>query len=166
MAAHTAPLSPPDPPPQTQPPNIPSRENAPTGMKLGVVCSEGAFRKAHLVLDTFSPVNQNGSFEFDRVIKSAQVLKRTKKTKVSFHPLHKLEILILIMHIIVLETGLPSPTSHNSQHLQRCRRYTAATPDRTSRPRSRSTTKRPQTQSQARLRPVLTGAKLPHRSGE
>jgi hypothetical protein len=32
--------------------------------------------------DTFSPVNQNGSFEFDRVIKSGYVQKRTQKTKV------------------------------------------------------------------------------------
>lgn len=37
----------------------------------------------HLNLDTFlSPVNQNGSFEFDRVLKSGEVYKRTKKTKV------------------------------------------------------------------------------------
>jgi hypothetical protein len=32
--------------------------------------------------DSFSPVNQNGSFEFDRVLKSGQVHKRTRKTKV------------------------------------------------------------------------------------
>ncbi|KAK3374929.1 hypothetical protein B0H63DRAFT_260995 [Podospora didyma] len=32
-------------------------------------------------LDTFSPVNQNGSFEFDRVLKSGYVQKRTQKTK-------------------------------------------------------------------------------------
>ncbi|KAL8719253.1 MAG: hypothetical protein Q9225_003712 [Loekoesia sp. 1 TL-2023] len=32
-------------------------------------------------IDTFSPVNQNGSFEFDRVLKSGEVYKRTKKTK-------------------------------------------------------------------------------------
>lgn len=32
-------------------------------------------------LDTFSPVNQNGSFEFDRVLKSGYVQKRTRKTK-------------------------------------------------------------------------------------
>jgi len=58
-------------------------------MKLDEDRSEGAIRKAHLILDTFSPVNQNGSFEFDRVIKSGQVLKRTRKTKVSFlHFLH------------------------------------------------------------------------------
>ena len=35
-----------------------------------------------LTLDTFSPVNQNGSFEFDRVIKCGYVQKRTQKTKV------------------------------------------------------------------------------------
>jgi hypothetical protein len=35
-----------------------------------------------LAQDTFSPVNQNGSFEFDRVIKSGYVQKRTQKTKV------------------------------------------------------------------------------------
>ncbi|KAK0623249.1 hypothetical protein B0T14DRAFT_536175 [Immersiella caudata] len=34
-----------------------------------------------LGLDAFSPVNQNGSFEFDRVIKSGYVQKRTSKTK-------------------------------------------------------------------------------------
>jgi hypothetical protein len=39
--------------------------------------------KGHLNLDTFSPVNQNGSFEFDRVLKSGYVQKRTRKTKVA-----------------------------------------------------------------------------------
>lgn len=39
--------------------------------------------RSRLVLDSFSPVNQNGSFEFDRVIKSGYVQKRTQKTKVS-----------------------------------------------------------------------------------
>lgn len=33
--------------------------------------------------ETYSPVNQNGSFEFDRVLKSGYVQKRTSKTKVS-----------------------------------------------------------------------------------
>jgi hypothetical protein len=41
-------------------------------------------RNSHLNLDTFSPVNQNGSFEFDRVLKSGYVQKRTRKTKVVF----------------------------------------------------------------------------------
>ncbi|TKA76703.1 hypothetical protein B0A55_03939 [Friedmanniomyces simplex] len=38
-------------------------------------------KSANLTLDTMSPVTQNGSFEFDRIIKSGQVLKRTRKTK-------------------------------------------------------------------------------------
>ncbi|TKA23526.1 hypothetical protein B0A50_07104 [Salinomyces thailandicus] len=38
-------------------------------------------RSSRLTLDTFSPVTQNGSFEFDRVLKSGEVLKRTRKTK-------------------------------------------------------------------------------------
>ena len=35
-----------------------------------------------LTVDTMSPVTQNGSYEFDRIIKSGTVLKRTRKTKV------------------------------------------------------------------------------------
>jgi hypothetical protein len=37
--------------------------------------------KSQLSLDPYSPVNQNGSFEFDRVIKSGYLQKRTQKTK-------------------------------------------------------------------------------------
>jgi len=43
--------------------------------------SASRIRNSHLALDTFSPVNQNGSFEFDRVLKSGLVSKRTRKTK-------------------------------------------------------------------------------------
>jgi hypothetical protein len=39
-------------------------------------------RKTFLDTAAFSPVNENGSFEFDRVIKAGQVLKRGRKTKV------------------------------------------------------------------------------------
>lgn len=39
--------------------------------------------RSRLALDTYSsPVNQNGSFEFDRVVKSGYLQKRTQKTKV------------------------------------------------------------------------------------
>jgi len=34
-----------------------------------------------LSVDTFSPVTQYGSYEFDRIIKQGEVLKRTRKTK-------------------------------------------------------------------------------------
>lgn len=39
------------------------------------------FKSQHS-LDAYSPVNQNGSFEFDRVIKSGYLQKRTQKTKI------------------------------------------------------------------------------------
>ena len=38
-------------------------------------------RNGHLNLGNFSPVNQNGSFEFDKVLKSGTIHKRTRKTK-------------------------------------------------------------------------------------
>lgn len=44
-------------------------------------------RSSQLHLDTFSPINQNGCFEFDRVIKSGHVMKRTRKTK-SWRSIH------------------------------------------------------------------------------
>jgi len=47
-----------------------------------------SLRNANLKLDTLSPVTQNGSFEFDRIIKSGQVLKRTRKTKVGSKHMH------------------------------------------------------------------------------
>jgi hypothetical protein len=33
----------------------------------------------------FSPVNENGCFEFDRLIKEGEILKKSRKTKVSVH---------------------------------------------------------------------------------
>lgn len=49
---------------------------------VSVPQSPSGIRSGHLNLDTFSPVNQNGSFAFDRVLRSGEVQKRTKKTKV------------------------------------------------------------------------------------
>jgi hypothetical protein len=40
------------------------------------------FRSGQINLDTFSPVNQNGSFEFDRVLKRGNVEKRVEKSRV------------------------------------------------------------------------------------
>ena len=69
----------------SQPRNIP---NANAGLtlapptSLGVPAATRSYRNSgHLSLDTFSPVNANGSFDFDRIIKSGKVLKRTRKTK-------------------------------------------------------------------------------------
>ncbi|KAG4411053.1 hypothetical protein IFR04_015812 [Cadophora malorum] len=54
---------------------------APSAVALPQSMSASRIRNSHLALDTFSPVNQNGSFEFDRVLKSGLVSKRTRKTK-------------------------------------------------------------------------------------
>jgi hypothetical protein len=74
----------------SQPRRIPERAAAlqippPNAVTLPPPSSASRIRNTHLNLDTFSPVNQNGSFEFDRVLKSGYVQKRTRKTKVSFH---------------------------------------------------------------------------------
>jgi hypothetical protein len=71
----------------TLPLQIPQRTAAlqippPSAVTLPPPSSASRIRTSHLALDTFSPVNQNGSFEFDRVLKSGYVQKRTRKTKV------------------------------------------------------------------------------------
>lgn len=43
-----------------------------------------------LAAAVMSPVNQDGCFEFDRIVKAGSVLKRTRKTKVRPPPLHPL----------------------------------------------------------------------------
>ncbi|KAG9243699.1 hypothetical protein BJ878DRAFT_509489 [Calycina marina] len=53
----------------------------PAAVQLPMRSPATRIRDSHLNLDTFSPVNQNGSFEFDRVLKSGYVHKRTRKTK-------------------------------------------------------------------------------------
>ena len=58
-------------------------------------------RSGHLSLDTFSPVNQNGSFAFDQVLKSGEVLKRTKKTRVSL----SIDIWIFLVLISLLDSN-------------------------------------------------------------
>ncbi|TVY89792.1 putative PH domain-containing protein [Lachnellula willkommii] len=70
----------------SQPRQIPQRTAAlqippPTAVSLPPSTSASRIRNSHLPLDSFSPVNQNGSFEFDRVLKSGYVQKRTRKTK-------------------------------------------------------------------------------------
>lgn len=54
----------------------------PSSIAMPPQCSLTGRLKGRLGLDAFSPVNQNGSFEFDRVIKSGYVQKRASKTKV------------------------------------------------------------------------------------
>lgn len=64
----------------SQPRQIPQRPEVQLPSQLPQ--SRSGVRSGHLNLDTFSPVNQNGSFEFDRVLKSGGLKMRTRKTKV------------------------------------------------------------------------------------
>lgn len=55
--------------------------NPPTSITLPAPNVASRLKNQH-GLDSYSPVNQNGSFEFDRVIKSGYLQKRTQKTKI------------------------------------------------------------------------------------
>ena len=69
-----------------------------------------SFKSGHLNLDTFSPVNQNGSFEFDRVLKSGKVSRRMK-SKGAWKPTWKPTYLVLRPNLLSMyknddETGI------------------------------------------------------------
>lgn len=64
----------------------------------------------HLILDTFSPVNKDGSFEFDKVLKSGKVHRRIKK-KGAWKPSWKPAYLVLRPNLLSIyknedESGL------------------------------------------------------------
>lgn len=52
-----------------------------TDSQMGASAGNAA-RKTNLAVRTFSPMNENGCYEFDRVLKSGNLQKRTRKTKV------------------------------------------------------------------------------------
>lgn len=64
-------------------PSYPNKRSSvnihPASIKLPAPIVASRFQHS---LDSYSPVNQNGSFEFDRVIKSGYLQKRTQKTKI------------------------------------------------------------------------------------
>lgn len=72
----------------SQPPPMPKLATGAVEIPLRtpVKTNEAPERMGQLSLGVMSPVNQNGSFEFDRVIKEGEVLKRTRKTKVCRKP--------------------------------------------------------------------------------
>lgn len=70
-------------PAPSQPQPIPGAlQIPPATAPLAIPSPPNRQRGPYLSLDVLSPVNQNGSFEFDRVLKSGFVQKRTRKTKV------------------------------------------------------------------------------------
>lgn len=52
---------------------------------LAIPQADLGHRDGHVNLEAFSPVNPNGSYEYDRVLKSGEVRKRTRKTKVCIY---------------------------------------------------------------------------------
>ena len=90
---------------------LPTRDAAPQAQEpkpagsalLAVPPQHAGVRSGHLNLDTFSPVNQDGSFAFDRTIKSGKVRKRTRKTKVSLKFAWISPKLLLICGLIAME---------------------------------------------------------------
>jgi PH domain len=78
--------------------------------KLETTTPLQSFKSGHLNLDTFSPVNQNGSFEFDRVLKSGKVNRRVKN-KGAWKPTWKPTYLVLRPNLLSMyknddETGI------------------------------------------------------------
>lgn len=70
-------------PEASQPQPIPGAVQMPARSSATVAPSSASrLRNSYLNPDVFSPVNQNGSYECDRVLKSGFVQKRTRKTKV------------------------------------------------------------------------------------
>ncbi|KAK4138189.1 PH domain-like protein [Trichocladium antarcticum] len=70
---------------QTQPASLPttasSREDAGGSRPIAVPIQTTTTGQGRLAVDTYSPVSQNGCFEFDRVLKCGYVQRRTQKTK-------------------------------------------------------------------------------------
>ena len=82
-------------------------------------------RSGHLNLDTFSPVGKNGAFAFDRVLKSGEVHKRTRKTKVSRTTVQTLATALLTVrpkqwksfHLVLRPNLLSLYKSHTEERL-------------------------------------------------
>ena len=79
---------------------------------------DSTIRNGHLNLDTFSPVNQNGSFAFDRVLRSGEVHKRTRKTKVSQRLLCRSQTFNSSAKSLAMEIILPRPPTKSPLSLQ------------------------------------------------
>ncbi|KAL9618429.1 MAG: hypothetical protein Q9160_006870 [Pyrenula sp. 1 TL-2023] len=58
---------------------VPAAKLPPLIPPHGPSTSQASYKSAQLAFDTFSPVNQHGCFEFDRVIKSNEVRRRVKR---------------------------------------------------------------------------------------
>jgi hypothetical protein len=80
--------------PATPPQRILNAPRLSPGRTAAAQGGSSYFKAGHLNLDTFSPVDQNGSFSFDRVLKSGKVQRRTKR-KGAWKPSWKSAYLVL-----------------------------------------------------------------------
>lgn len=149
---------------ESRPRPIPGRTilQIPPATVLPPPSSASKIRNAHLNLDTFSPVNQNGSFEFDRVLKCGFVQKRTRKTKVGL-PSYNL-LIIFANSTAGLEVDIPSPTAQLPLDIQRSERRQAKTQDPSIGTYCRGLSERSQAKTPECLRPILSFAELSYGS--
>lgn len=140
-----------------QPAALPPSSSAPS---LPLSATSG-LRSGHLNLDIFSPVNQNGSFEFDRVLKSGEVLKRTRKTKVHLRSSNwPVERLTACTALAAMEEVPPGPAAEPSVHVQERVRRAIAQANQPIRPHSGRIPQRPQRSTAACFWPIFALAEL------
>ena len=100
-------------------PQTPTRESLPVSKSLPPrsmpqnIIPPSSYKQGHLNLDTFSPVNQNGSFEFDRVLKSGKVHRRVKK-KGAWKPSWKPAYLVLRPNLLSIYKNADETALHAS----------------------------------------------------
>lgn len=156
----------PVPPPLSQP-----TQATPSSSQAMAIPQAPAQRTQPLTLDTYvSPVNQNGSFEFDRVIKTGYVQRRTQKTKVRENralatigggtSLSFLERPQANVSSLDMEDHLPRSPPKYSVYLQNRQGRQAAAQDLPVRADSRLLPARPKTQTRTPVRPLLALPKL------
>jgi len=76
-----------------------------------------SIKAASAAMGVMSPVSQNGCFEFDRIIKAGNVVKRTRKTRVS--TMYAGSTQGLLLTAAVLEARLHCPAPQLPLHIQR-----------------------------------------------
>ena len=142
-------------PPQPQPISTSGLTISPP-RNIPVPSPAKAFRGGHLSLDTFSPVTQNGSYEFDRIVKSGDILKRTRKTKVGTQTYVQVEQ--VTETAVVMEANLHSPSAEHPLYLPRQERNEASTSNQSLRTHSSRAAEGPEAEREARVRTLLAVA--------
>ncbi|KAH8625276.1 hypothetical protein IG631_20741 [Alternaria alternata] len=113
-------------------------------------------------VDIMSPVNQNGCFEFDRIIKAGTVVKRTRKTKARTHARDH-RGMTSANTCTAMEARLHRPAPQLPLHLQGQARDQAAPPDQPLRDHSSCAPEGLEEEDGARLWHLFARPQLPPR---